>query len=78
MSQIYDIFRRAIGITKEQFRNDYGSNEIEKWDSLGHLHLISQLEDEFDVEFDIKQINSMKTIGDVKDALADIGIKLDD
>lgn len=38
----------------------------EKWDSLHHLNLIVELEDEFDVEFEPEEIAEMKCFAAVK------------
>ena len=41
----------------------------EKWDSLHHLNLISELVDEFDVEFEPEEIAEMTTFTKVKEML---------
>ncbi len=38
----------------------------EKWDSLHHLNLIVELEDEFDMEFEPEEIAEMKTFSKIK------------
>ena len=38
----------------------------EKWDSLNHLNLIVELEDEFDMEFEPEEIAEMKSFDAVK------------
>lgn len=40
-------------------------NDIEGWDSLPHVRLLTLLEEEFNVKFDINQIISMETVGDI-------------
>lgn len=45
------------------------ANDIEEWDSLIHITLISAVEDEFDVSFDMKTVVSMKNVGDMIDAI---------
>lgn len=41
-------------------------NNCDKWDSLHHLNLIVELEDEFDVEFEPEEIAEMKSFDAVK------------
>lgn len=41
-------------------------NTCEKWDSLNHLNLIVELEDEFDMEFEPEEIAEMKSFDAVK------------
>lgn len=38
----------------------------EKWDSLHHLNLIVELEDEFDMEFEPEEIAEMKSFKAIK------------
>lgn len=44
-------------------------NNCEKWDSLHHLNLIVELEDEFDVEFEPEEIAEMKSFESVKNMI---------
>ena len=44
--------------------------DIDGWDSLMHITLISAVEDEFDVSFPMKDVLAMKNVGDMVDAIA--------
>ena len=46
-------------------RDNRGPHDIQAWDSLGQLNLILQVEKEFEVTFDIEDVLSFFTIGDV-------------
>jgi len=41
------------------------STEINQWDSLNHLNLMSSIEEEFNIKFDFEEIGSLKNIGDI-------------
>ncbi|MCH5245823.1 MAG: acyl carrier protein [Muribaculaceae bacterium] len=41
----------------------------EKWDSLHHLNLIVELEDEFDTEFEPEEIAEMKSFEAIKSTI---------
>lgn len=41
------------------------ADDIDGWDSLQHINLISMLEKEFQIEFDIDEIISMENVGDM-------------
>ncbi len=49
----------SIVITDETTAKD-----IDKWDSLTHLTLVSDTEDEFGIKFKLKELIAMKTVGD--------------
>ena len=52
MEQLFNLMHRVLRISKDQFRDDFGPKQIQTWDSLTHLGLISELEDVYDIEFD--------------------------
>lgn len=41
------------------------AEDIEEWDSLKHIGILSLLEQEFGIEFDIDEIVSMENVGDM-------------
>jgi acyl carrier protein len=45
------------------------ADDIEGWDSLRHITLISAIEDEFDVEFEMKDIVGLKNVGELVDVI---------
>ena len=61
----HDVFDNNDIVVTEQT----SANDIEEWDSLIHITLISAVEDEFDVSFDMKTVVSMKNVGDMIDAI---------
>ena len=61
----HDVFDNNDIVVTEQTN----ANDIEEWDSLIHITLISAVEDEFDVSFDMKTVVSMKNLGDMIDAI---------
>lgn len=61
----HDVFDNNDIVVNEQTN----ANGIEEWDSLIHITLISAVEDEFDVSFDMKTVVSMKNVGDMIDAI---------
>ena len=42
---------------------------IEKWDSLRHIQLISEVEVAFGVKFRLREVLSMKNVGDLIDLI---------
>lgn len=61
----HDVFDNNDIVVTEQTN----ANDIEEWDSLIHITLISAVEDEFDFSFDMKTVVSMKNVGDMIDAI---------
>ena len=62
--QIYkEIFSESLQVPLENFNEDLAYNEIPEWDSIGHMSLISSLEEKFKITFesdDIIEFSSFK------------------
>ncbi len=58
-----EIFIKSLSINKKDFREDLKYGESSKWDSVGHMTLISTLEDTFNISIqaeDVIEFNSFK------------------
>lgn len=53
-----------ITITREMTAHD-----VEKWDSLRHIQLISEVERDFGIKFKLREVVSMKNVGDLIDLI---------
>ena len=47
------------------------AEDIEDWDSLTHITLISEIESEFGFKFAMKDVLGMKDVGEMLDCLSD-------
>ena len=50
---------------------------IAPWDSLATVQLITDLEQAFSVSFDIEEIGKLRSYHEIRDALAQRGIRID-
>lgn len=57
-------------------KDELGPDEIDPWDSLAHVELVTGLSEEFGVDFDVVDISRMYTIGDVKKMLKKYGVEI--
>lgn len=55
-----DVFDEDIKLTAETTAED-----VEDWDSLTHITLISAVEAEFGIRFKMKEVSSMKNVGEM-------------
>jgi len=47
------------------------ADDIEDWDSLEHIRLIGAVEREFGIKFTMKEVSSMKNVGEMMDIIAE-------
>lgn len=46
--------------------------DIDGWDSLTHITLLSSVEEEFGIKFDMKAVLEMKNVGDMVDMIGEL------
>ena len=59
-----DVFEETIAVTPQTTASD-----IEDWDSLTHITLISEVEDAFGIKFSMKEVLGMKNVGEMVDII---------
>ena len=57
-----EIFVKSLSIKENQFSNELKYNEIPEWDSIGHMTLISGLEEGFGISIETDDIIDNYTI----------------
>ena len=58
-----DIFIKSLSMDNNKFNENIKYNEVPEWDSIGHMTLISALEEEYKINFvtdDIVDFSSFK------------------
>ncbi len=72
-----EIFTRLNGVFRDVFdddsivvRPDTTADDIEDWDSLEHITLISAVEKEFGMKFRMGEISSMKNVGEMANIIS--------
>ncbi len=60
-NKLMAIFSEALEIPISEINDNLKYNEDKRWDSTAHMILIAQLENEFDVMFDIDDIIDMSS-----------------
>ena len=59
------IFRDTFSHPSLYLRDDLTANDVENWDSLTHMLLITNIEKQFGFKFKLKDLNKMKQVGDL-------------
>lgn len=70
-----EIFEKLNDVFSDVFGEDITVNDettaadIEDWDSLTHITLISEVEDAFGIKFAMKDVLGMKNVGEMADII---------
>lgn len=75
MGTLNSILETRFGVKADQIDDSMGPHNIAGWDSLSHLYLVADMEEEFGLEFDAEQINAMRTIGGIRAVLRSLGVE---
>lgn len=68
------VFTENLQITEDKL-NDLKYQDVELWDSVGHMSLIAALEDEFDIMIDTDDIIDFSSYEKGKEIIAKYGIE---
>lgn len=63
--RIKEIIADTLGIDIERITDDLAAGDIEEWDSIGNLTIISTIEEELEVDIpieDLYELNNIKAI----------------
>ena len=65
--KIKKIFCKVLGISENDVNDEIAYNTLEAWDSLKHLEIVSELEDEFNIDIEMDDVIAMETFGKIKE-----------
>ena len=69
-----ELLASVLNVDPAQLTDSTNRDNISTWDSLGHLNVVTALEETYNIEFSTAEINSIKTVGDVRKSLAAKGV----
>jgi len=64
--QLIDIFKKVLKNEKLKLNDDSTDKDVDGWDSLAQVELISEIEQYFDIEFALKDISRMNSVGNIE------------
>ena len=62
--RVQTVFRDLFDDPSIEIFDDMTAKDIEDWDSLAHIQLISAIQDEFGVKFSLQEVVSIKNVGE--------------
>jgi acyl carrier protein len=64
-----DCIVRSLKLRSGEYRADLKIGDIEQWDSVAHLDLMSELEREFGVHFDLDEMANLTSLPELRKRL---------
>ena len=71
LDQLELIFQDTFTEIDQTFSIDMARDDIEEWDSLSHIRLLTAIEAGFGVQFDLDEISNMTDVATIVDLLSE-------
>jgi len=67
--KLKSVFEKVLEENDITITREMTAKDIENWDSLRHIQLISEVERAFGIKFKLREVVSMKNVGDLIDLI---------
>lgn len=65
LEQLTTIFKDVFEDDSISLQNNTTTDDIEAWDSLNHIQMITAVEKHFKIRFDLNELLNFKNVGDL-------------
>ena len=72
--KLYQIISRVFNVDNSKINDETSPENLEEWDSFNFYVLLDEIENEFNVKFDLDETLEIKKIGDFKKIFQKHGI----
>jgi acyl carrier protein len=69
IGKLKSVFQKVLEEKDITITRELAAQDIEKWDSLRHIQLISEVERVFGIKFKLREIMHMNNVGDLIDLI---------
>jgi len=78
LDKFNSVFAEVFEVEKSELGSDFSIDNVDNWDSVTQLSLVSDMEDEFDIMSDSEDILEFKSYDAAKAIVAKYDINLND
>ena len=75
IDRLANVFHKAFGFDSGRFSKDTVPEDVPNWDSIGHMNLVAQLEQEFGLQFEVDEIMEMSSAAKILEFLQAKGVR---
>ena len=73
--ELYQIISNVFNVDISKINDETSSEKLEEWDSFNFYVLLDEIENEFNIKFDLDETLEIKKISDIKKIFAKHGVK---
>ena len=78
IQKLYEIIARVMEIPVSQINDESSPETIDNWDSFNGLVLVDELEEAYNIKFELAEIVGTNSVKDIKKHLLKHGVSVDD
>ena len=75
--KLYEIVSKVFNVDTSKINDETSPENLEEWDSFNFYVLLDEIENEFDMKFDLDESLDIKKIGDIKKIFTEHGINIE-
>lgn len=72
LEKLTEILMDTLDLEELTISEETVADDVDGWDSLAHITIISEVEDVFDIRFPMKNVLTMKNIGEMVDIIEEL------
>lgn len=65
ISNLTVIFHEVFNDNSIILRDDMTASDVDSWDSLTHMLMITKVEEDLNIKFKLRELNKLKQVGDL-------------
>ncbi len=69
MAKVTEIAREIFDDEELELYDDTIAADVDGWDSLTHLSLMNEIENEFDIKFEMREVQGLGNVGELIDVI---------
>jgi len=69
LEELQPLFRDILDQPNLRITRESNSSNVEGWDSLAHINLVTAIEQEYNVKFSIDELLVLKNVGEMVDLM---------
>ncbi|AVK82809.1 acyl carrier protein [Lysinibacillus sp. B2A1] len=74
--KLQQVFADSLGVAIDQVSDELTYNSIPEWDSVAHMALVAEIEDQFDIMLDTDDVLELSSFSKAKEIINKYNIEL--
>jgi len=70
IESLRDVFVSVLEHNNFEMKSELSATDVEGWDSLSHMIIITSIEKKFNIRFKLREINKLENLGSLIDMIS--------